>query len=51
MNFVYFEWELIIVEVVIGVIYLEMGCVFILVSEDMVFKMKFGVVIVDVSID
>lgn len=39
------------VEVVIGVMYFESGCIFIIVSEEMVFKMKDGVVIIDVSID
>jgi len=51
MNPVYLERELITAEVAIGAIHSESGRAPILVSEQMVSKMKPGAVIIDVSID
>jgi len=51
MNPVYLERELITAEVAIGAIHSESGRAPIIVSEQMVSKMKPGAVIVDVSID
>ena len=51
LNPVYLERELITAEVVIGAMHSERGRTPIIVSEEMVSKMKDGAVIIDVSID
>jgi alanine dehydrogenase len=51
MNPVYLERELVTAEVVIGAMHSESGRTPIVVSEEMVAKMKTGAVIIDVSID
>lgn len=51
LNHVYLERELVSAEVVIGAMHSESGRTPIVVSEEMVSKMKDGAVIIDVSID
>ncbi len=51
INSVYLERELVTAEVVIGAVHSEQGRAPVIVSEEMVAKMKNGAVIVDISID
>ncbi|GJM35997.1 MAG: alanine dehydrogenase [Saprospiraceae bacterium] len=51
LNSVYLERELVTAEVVIGAVHSELGRAPVIVSEEMVAKMKNGSVIVDISID
>ncbi|MCB0637648.1 MAG: alanine dehydrogenase, partial [Lewinella sp.] len=51
MNPVYIEQEIVTAEVIIGAIHSESGRAPVIISEEMVQKMKTGAVVIDVSID
>jgi alanine dehydrogenase len=51
MNPIYIEQEIVTAEVVIGAIHSESGRAPVIISEEMVQKMKNGAVVIDVSID